>query len=270
VTNPLSGLYRYKVLADSPIGRGGCGEVWAAVDRLFDRKVALKTVSDFLLLRDSDRARRSFVSEAIAGARLSERTNRVIAVSDLGFVGELPYYAMEWVENASGIDLGSYLGRTSLRTAKRMVLQAAEGLEVAHANGLAHCDVSPWNILVTANSDIKIADFGLMKLIEQGLVEEQSGSLLRGGRALFQPPSVLNDIENAGYSTDVFALAKTYLALIGGEAAIRGDVPVVVRCVRDQRDAPYEYVRFFHRFITDHQDSDSIADFISELTKLST
>jgi eukaryotic-like serine/threonine-protein kinase len=149
-------LGRYIVL--ETLGRGGMGIVYAAYDPELDRKVALK-----LLLPGYDRgasARARLLREAQAIARLSHPN--VVAVHDVGTVGEQVFIAMELVE---GMDLGRWLTaeRRSYVEILGVFLQAGAGLAAAHAADMAHRDFKPENVLVGRDGRARVVDFGLVR-----------------------------------------------------------------------------------------------------------
>jgi tetratricopeptide (TPR) repeat protein len=149
-------LGRYIVL--DVLGRGGMGIVYAAYDPELDRKVAIK-----LLLPGRDRgaaARLRFQREAQAIARLSHP--HVVAVHDVGSVGERVFIAMELVD---GMDLARWLAAAPRSPGEvlEVFLQAATGLEAAHAAELVHRDFKPENVLVGRDGRARVVDFGLVR-----------------------------------------------------------------------------------------------------------
>ena len=158
---------RYVVLG--ALGAGGMGVVYAAYDPQLDRKVALK------LLHSGALAPRTEGTEALDGhARLLReaqamarlRHPNVVAVHDVGQVGDRVFIAMEFVE---GSTLKSWL-RAQPRTRKEVLavfIQAGRGLQAAHDGGLVHRDFKPENVLVSAAGQAQVLDFGLAKSTEE-------------------------------------------------------------------------------------------------------
>jgi tetratricopeptide (TPR) repeat protein len=148
-------LGRYTILTF--IGRGGMGEVYAAYDPELDRRVAIK------LLRPErgDGAapgQSRLLREAQAMARVAHRN--VVAVHDVGTVGERVFVAMELVD---GVTLQRWLA-TGPRTPREILavfVEAARGLGAAHAAGLVHRDFKPGNVMVAKDGGARVTDFGL-------------------------------------------------------------------------------------------------------------
>jgi serine/threonine protein kinase len=274
--NDLGELYRYDVDTSRPVGKGGCGTVWRATDRLFDRAVAIKTISDDFGLLHTPEAARAFRFEAIAGARLGQLSKHIVGVFDFGRTIDTLYFTMEWIEpSLSGrIDISPLMGNVGLAEARKILRQAIEGLGIAHTNGVIHSDIAPWNIVFDPYSTLyKLADFGLLKIVESQLIGSPSGTLLHGGRRAFLPPYARDDIRQVSPASDVYAMAVTFWCLLEGDAVLSrqtDEPPSVVRIRRSERDAPYEVVRLLERFITHHTTSDATADLLAYLQEIPT
>ncbi len=168
---------RYVVL--NALGAGGMGVVYAAYDPQLDRKVALKLLHSETVSRSG--ATQSFndgharlLREAQAMARL--RHPNVVAVHDVGTVGDRVFIAMEFVE---GSTLKSWL-RTQPRSRKEVLAvfqQAGRGLQAAHDAGLVHRDFKPENVLVSHTDQVQVLDFGLAKATEDE-AEDRGGAEL--------------------------------------------------------------------------------------------
>ncbi|MES2694696.1 MAG: protein kinase [Verrucomicrobiota bacterium] len=142
------------------VGQGGMGAVYRARQPSLDRIVALKILSP-RGSNDSGFAER-FTREARALARLSHP--HIVGVHEFGSAGPYHYFVMEFVD---GVTLRHLLAtaRTTPREALAIVPQICEALQFAHDRGIVHRDIKPENILVDRRGTVKIADFGLAKLI---------------------------------------------------------------------------------------------------------
>jgi len=153
---------RFRILDHA--GEGGFGVVYAAYDPQLDRKVALKmvrpTAGGGRSSSDSDGAAR-LLREAKAMAQL--RHPNLVAVHDAGQIGSDVYIAMEYVD---GQTLTQWLGADASRPPAeilRVLVAAGRGLAAAHAEGLVHRDFKPANVLVDANGEPRVTDFGLAR-----------------------------------------------------------------------------------------------------------
>lgn len=146
-------LGRYDVLGS--IGRGGMGVVYRARDAELDRIVALKVLRD-----DRDRDDERLLLEARALAKLSHPN--VLTVFEVGVEAEVTFLALEYID---GPNLQRWVQDSSPPLERRieLLVQVADGLAAAHAEGFVHCDVKPSNILVGSDGRARVADFGLAR-----------------------------------------------------------------------------------------------------------
>ena len=149
----------------APLGSGGMGEVYLALDPRLGREVAIKVLPAGAAGNAERRSR--FVQEAKLASALNHRNIVTIYDIDTTEVDGQPvdFISMEYVH---GKTLDQAIGRKGLRLtdALRYAQQIADGLVAAHRVGIVHRDLKPTNIIVDEQGDIKILDFGLAKLIE--------------------------------------------------------------------------------------------------------
>lgn len=274
----LKQLFRYEIVGDRPVGRGGCGHIWKAKDLLFDRPVALKTLGEPLIWDYPEKGARAFRKEAMACARLSEVNPHIVKVFDIGLVDGVLFYAMQWFEPQQGyrsVDLSERAGKLTLAAVKGMMFQVCEAVSAAHARGIVHSDIAPNNILYDAtNRMCFLADFGLLKIIEEQLVSRGSGSLLVGGRLDYLPQEVHRDVSRVGYGTDVYALGVTFRVLLEGTTCLPAEggrllpTPGAVRVRAEQRDAPDQVRQLLYRFLDQHKPTDSVDEFVAVLRRI--
>ncbi len=198
-----------------PIGRGGMGVVWRAerTDGEFQQQVAIKLIKRGM---DTDEILARFLRERRLLARL-EHPN-IARLLDGGVTDDgLPWFAMEYVE---GRPLISYCNANGLDTAARLRLQRklCDAVEHAHRRLIVHRDLKPSNVLVTANGELKLLDFGIAKLF--GADDEGEDQLLtRSGARVMTPlfaapEQVLG--EPVSTATDVYALGLILYELLVG------------------------------------------------------
>ena len=145
------------------IGTGGMGAVYKARQKELDRIVALKILPPGA--GDSPAFAERFTREAKALARLNHPG--IVTIHDTGRIDGLYYFLMEFVD---GVNLRQLLktGRLAPREALAIVPQICDALQYAHDAGIVHRDIKPENILLDRQGRVKVADFGLAKLVGAG------------------------------------------------------------------------------------------------------
>ena len=200
---------RYRLLA--PVGTGASARVYLAEDVTLRRRVAVKILHDALASDES--FLRRFRAEAQAAASLNHP--HVLGVFDWGH-DAVPYLVTEYLGGGS---LRSMIDAGHLLTASQALmvgLEAARGLEYAHARNLVHRDIKPANLLFDEEGRLRIADFGLARALAEAGWTEPSGAVV--GTARYAAPEQARG-ERLGARSDVYALA-----LVLNEA-VTGDVP---------------------------------------------
>jgi tetratricopeptide (TPR) repeat protein/predicted Ser/Thr protein kinase len=216
---------RYVVL--SLLGRGGMGIVYRAYDPDLNRQVAIKVVGLRDLSDDArEPARQRMMREAQALAKLSHPN--VVAVYDVGNVGDDVFIAMEFVE---GMTLRDWLAER--RRSKREILStfraAGKGLAAAHQVGVVHRDFKPDNVMVGADGRVRVLDFGLARFGESAprtsrrslpAIATGSSEITQAGTVL-GTPAYMSPEQDAGLeaepASDQFSFCVAlYEALYGG------------------------------------------------------
>jgi serine/threonine-protein kinase len=214
---------RYRLQA--PIGNGGMGEVWLAWDDSLRRNIALKILRAEMT-PNPDVVRR-FEREAQAAGQL--RGLHVVRIFDFGASDDGLYYiAMEYL---SGMDLGRLVeefGPLPEARAIRVVRQACDALEEAHAADIIHRDLKPHNLFMTRVGDdpdfVKLLDFGVARLRHAGKVADTltwTGVVV--GTPSYIAPELLQGAP-ADEKSDIYGLGATLLFLVTGVAPPRPDV----------------------------------------------
>jgi serine/threonine-protein kinase len=212
----LDGRYR----VESLIATGGMATVYLGTDTRLDRTVALK-IMHAELANDEDFVRR-FVGEARSVARLSHPN--VVGVYDQGADGRTLYLAMEYVPGRTLRDLLNERGNLGPREALDIMEGVLGGLGAAHAAGLAHRDVKPENVLLTSSHAVKVADFGLARMLA-GTSNTKTGMLI-GTAAYLAPEQVSQGVADA--RTDVYAAGILLFEMLTGEQPHTADTPLAV------------------------------------------
>ncbi len=212
----LDGRYR----VESLIATGGMATVYLGTDTRLDRTVALK-IMHAELANDEDFVRR-FVGEARSVARLSHPN--VVGVYDQGADGRTLYLAMEYVPGRTLRDLLNERGSLAPREALDIMEGVLGGLGAAHAAGLAHRDVKPENVLLTSSHAVKVADFGLARMLA-GTSNTKTGMLI-GTAAYLAPEQVSQGVADA--RTDVYAAGIMLFEMLTGQQPHTADTPLAV------------------------------------------
>ena len=208
----------YELLEE--IDRGGMGVVYKARQVSLNRIVAVKMILAGQLASDSDVQR--FRTEAEAAASLHHAG--IVAVHEVGQHEGQHYFSMEYVE---GQTLAG-LVRTSLPSAEqaaRYVKVIAEAVHHAHLQGTLHRDLKPSNVLIDANDQPRITDFGLAKRLEQDNTLTATGVVL-GTPSYMPPEQVLGNPREIGPASDVYALGAILYELFTGRPPFRAETAV--------------------------------------------
>jgi eukaryotic-like serine/threonine-protein kinase len=215
-------LGTYQVI--SVLGIGGMGEVYLARDERLQRKLALKLLPPHFT-RIADRVRR-FEREARAASALNHPN--IITIYDIGEIAGTYFIAAEYVE---GQTLRQFIERGPLRVKDAIAIcaQIADALDAAHAAGLVHRDIKPENIMVRPDGYVKVLDFGLVKLTEPGLLEQQPdprdphrtnpGTVL--GTVAYMSPEQASGFE-VDHRSDIFSLGVVVYELLTGVLPFKG------------------------------------------------
>jgi hypothetical protein len=194
------------------LGRGGMGAVYKARQPDLDRLVALKILPPEA---GSDPAfTERFTREARALARLNHPN--IVTVYDFGRKDGLYYFLMEYVD---GQDLRSLLRSAKLppEEALKVTSQVCDGLQFAHDEGIVHRDVKPENLLLDKRGRVKIADFGLAKLL-RGQRDEYTltGPWQVMGTPHYMAPEQLDDPLGIDHRADLYALGVVLCEMLTG------------------------------------------------------
>lgn len=227
----------YEIL--DKLGAGGMGTVFKARHRRMNRLVALKVLSKEVVATDKFVQR--FQREVETIARLSHPNIVMAYDADEGPAG--PFLVMEFV---NGRDLASEVhkfGPLSVADAVEYMVQAARGLEYAHAQGIVHRDIKPGNIIRDVSGVLKVADLGLARLHEAG--HGDTASLTQAGNVVgtvdYMPPEQAVDSTAIDRRADVYSLGCTLHLLLTGKPPYAGNSIMAV--LLNHRDAPIPSLR---------------------------
>jgi hypothetical protein len=202
---------RYRVLG--PLGAGGMGVVYKAVHLLMERVVALKVLNRSLTARPGFAER--FRREVKAAARLAHPN--IVTAYDADEAAGTHFLVMEYVAGTTLDREVARRGPLPVREACELARQAALGLQHAHERGMVHRDVKPHNLLLTPGGQVKILDFGLARVVEEGgagALTLPSGTLL--GTPDYVAPEQARDPGRADIRADIYSLGCTLYHLLTG------------------------------------------------------
>jgi predicted Ser/Thr protein kinase len=201
----------YEILEQ--LGRGGMGVVFKARQTRLDRLVALKVLPE-QTARDPAFAER-FSREARALARLNHPG--IVAVHDFGQVDGRSYLVMEYVD---GVNLRQRLqaGRLTLADIMQMIAQLCDALQYAHDQGIVHRDIKPENVLLDPKGRVRIADFGIARL----LARQTSDYTLTGpwqvmGTLHYMAPEQIENPQAVDHRADIYSLGVILYEMLTGE-----------------------------------------------------
>jgi serine/threonine protein kinase/phage shock protein PspC (stress-responsive transcriptional regulator) len=198
------------------LGRGGMGAVYKARQKNLDRLVALKVIPPEAA-KDPTFAER-FQREARAMARLNHAN--IVTVYDFGQVGDLYYLLMEYVD---GVNLRHALraARLAPTEALAIVPQICDALQYAHDQGVVHRDIKPENILLDRLGRVKIADFGLAKMLGQSPENfTLTGTQQVMGTPRYMAPEQIERPSTVDHRADIYSLGVVFYEMLTGELPI--------------------------------------------------
>jgi len=211
------------------------GQVYKALHRRMDRLVAIKTLPAGSMKDPAAVAR--FEREVRAAAKL--RHPNIVAADDADHANGVHFLVMEFVD---GHDLSAVIkkhGSTTIADAANYMLQAARGLEFAHAQGVVHRDIKPANLLLDEKGVVKILDLGLARIdagVEPAPQAELTGTGAIMGTVDYMAPEQSLDTRSADAKADVYSLGCTWYRLVTGDPPFRGET--VVQKILAHREQP--------------------------------
>ena len=221
----------YRIVA--PVGAGGMGVVYRAVDTRLGREVAVKVLSPHLT-GDADATKR-FEQEARAAGKLNHPN--ILAIYDIGTEGESRYIVSELLEGES-LRARLRSGTIHPRKATEYAQQVARGLAAAHERGIVHRDLKPENLFITRDGLVKILDFGLVKLMSPRFpgdanvdVESETfrGTPTEPGRIMgtvgYMSPEQIRG-SSGDHRSDIFAFGTILYEMLAGRPAFQAESPI--------------------------------------------
>ena len=204
------------------VGQGGMGAVYKAVQTKLGRPVALK------IIRPEAAADPAFAERFAREARTLALLNHphIITVYDFGEVDvaangaaakKLYYFIMEFVD---GVNLRQMLagGQLTSQQALAIVPQLCDALQFAHDEGIVHRDIKPENILIDRHGRVKIADFGLAKIVAQSVDDfTLTGTYQVMGTPRYMAPEQMTGSRLVDHRADIYSLGVVFYEMLTGD-----------------------------------------------------
>ena len=228
VTQMAAGFQLGPYQIEGPLGKGGMGEVFRALDTKLNRPVAIKFL--FRELADTA-ARRRFQREAQMASSLNHP--HIVTVYDAGEFDGRQYLVTEYVDGGTLNDWAKE-HKPTWKQIVELLTGVADGLAAAHQAGMVHRDVKPANILVARNGYAKLADFGLARLSEAAgvdvtrtltAVRTQPGMIL--GTIAYMSPEQASGLEMDARS-DIFSFGIVLYEMLAGSRPFLGSTDLEV------------------------------------------
>jgi tRNA A-37 threonylcarbamoyl transferase component Bud32 len=197
------------------LGRGGMGVVYKARQPALDRLVALKILPKKMAL-DPDFQNR-FIREAKALGSLNHPN--IVAVYDFGAEAGLFFFAMEFID---GVNVRQILRERKLtpEQALKIVPQLCDALEYAHGEGVVHRDIKPENIMLDRKGRVKIADFGLAKLVGHEAQAMLTMTNMVMGTPHYMAPEQVENPKAVDHRADIYSMGVVFYEMLTGELPI--------------------------------------------------
>lgn len=221
----------YELLEE--LGRGGMGVVYRARQLGLDREVAVKMILRGQLATPSERER--FCAEAEAAARLDHPN--IVPVYEVGEAEGRPFFSMKYI---AGRTLAQLLAEHPLpaHQAASILAAVSRAIHFAHEKGVLHRDLKPSNILIDADGEPHITDFGLAKRIADPVSLTKSGAIL-GTPSYMAPEQAAGARGQVGPASDVYSLGAVLYHMLTGRPPFQAASPVdTVLLVLEQDPVP--------------------------------
>ena len=229
-------LGRYKIIKE--LGRGAMGTVYLGKDPSINREVAIKTISYADVESEQlKEVKNQFFREAEAAGKLTHPN--IVTIYDVGEDHDIAYIAMELL---IGKDLTNFCQKGKLMSVRRVltvVAAVAEALDYAHQQGVVHRDIKPANIILLENDQVKVADFGIARMMASS-TKTQTG-------VIFGTPNYMSPEQVAGKKvdgrSDLFSLGVVLYELLSGDKPFKGEsITTLMYAIANSSYTPLEEI----------------------------
>jgi serine/threonine protein kinase len=204
-------LGKYRII--SILGKGTTATVYRATHKFLSVDVALKVLSPKLISED-DSIRDRFLDEAMNHAKLTH--NNFVRIIDVENEEKYTYIVMEYIDGAALDDILKVKGALPPLQVIRIFLEICKALKYAHDLNIIHRDIKPGNIMITRESEVKLADFGLAKSIDEpDKHQKNSGQIF--GTPHYMSPEQFIDSAGIDHRSDLYSLGATIYHIVTGK-----------------------------------------------------
>jgi len=217
---------RFKVIRE--ISKGGQGTVYLAEDPQLERQVAIK-----MLRATSGQQKEGLLREARITSKFQHPN--IVTLHDAGEHEGVPYLVYAFIEGETLSQLLKRSGTMSLAHAARLTAGVLDGLTYAHQQGVMHLDIKPANVIVAANGQPMLLDFGIARHV--GYQAEATGGI--DGTPQYMAPERITS-QGAEFSSDTFSVGIMLYEMVTGKPAVDGDsvYQILYRAAHDKVSAP--------------------------------
>lgn len=219
-------LQRYEII--EKIGEGGMADVYRAFDKVLKRECAIKILREDL--NNNQIALLRFQREADAASKLHHPN--IVQIYDVGETNQRNFIVMEYVQGRTLKTLIQQRGAIEKKEAVFIMQQIAEAISVAHEHGVIHRDIKPQNIMIKADGQVKITDFGIA--MTQGSVQLTAHDSVMGSVHYMAPECARG--EQASQQADIYSMGIVFYEMLTGEVPFKGDGAVQIAMKHLQED----------------------------------
>ena len=202
------------------LGAGAMATVFLAQQESLDRPVAIKVLPK--KFSENEDFLERFYKEGRAAAKLND--SNIVQAYDVGQSGEYHYFVMEYVDGDTVYEQIIEKKKLSQEEALPIIRQVALALKHAHAVGFIHRDIKPKNIMIAENGDVKLADLGLARALnDREAAEAEAGRAY--GTPYYISPEQIRGKKNITPAADIYGLGATLYHMVTGKVPFPGKNP---------------------------------------------
>ena len=214
------------------LGRGGMAEVYLAEQSSLQRQVAVKLLRRDLAKQDGYVQR--FHNEARAAAALVHAN--IVQIYEVGCIDDLHFLAQEYVPGQTVKQLVTRNGPLPVTRAVSILRQMTAALHKAGQGSIVHRDIKPENILISPNGEVKVADFGLARVMDPQNVDLTQAGITMGTPLYMSPEQV--EGKPLDHRSDLYSSGVTMFFMLVGRPPFEGDTSLSVAVQHLQKSPP--------------------------------